>query len=119
MKDDKRTGNSTFAKVICILMIGGGLLFTGLSVISIIVSTAVTIGMVMPMGLGLLMIAYAAIRLKKNGPVFSKRWLRMVITLVLIVGLLGAAFLETLMNMAAYKEQPEEDAGFVIGCQII
>lgn len=120
MNDRKKTGNSAFVKAVCGLMIVGGLLLIVLSVISILVSTAVTIGMVAPMALGLLMIAYAAARLKKRGPVFRRRWLRAAIAICLIAGLLAAAVLETLMETAAYKKPPEEDAGFVIvlGCGV-
>jgi uncharacterized SAM-binding protein YcdF (DUF218 family) len=120
MSDGKRPGNGVFVKGLCILLIGAGALLIVLSAISIAVSTAVTIGMIAPMALGLLMIAYAAARLKKKGRVFDRCWLRVVVTAALVAALLGVAFFETLMNIAAYREPPEEDAGFVIvlGCGV-
>jgi len=120
MKDNKRSGNSVWVKVICILLIAGGLLLIGLSVVSIAVSTAVTFGMIAPIVMGLLMIAYAVARLKKNGAVFRRRWLRVAVIICLVAGLLMSAVLETLMNAAAYKEPPKADAGFVIvlGCGV-
>ena len=50
----------------------------------------------------------------------GQRWLRAVIAAVLAVGLIAAAIFEMLMYEAAYRQPPEEDAGFVIvlGCGI-
>lgn len=121
MDNNKRNaGNSVPIKIICVLLIAGGLLLIGLSLISALVSTAITFGMVMPALLGLLMILYAAVRLKKKGMVFRQRWFRRVIAVCLVAGLAAVAVLETLMNIAAYKEQPEKDVGFVIvlGCGV-
>jgi uncharacterized SAM-binding protein YcdF (DUF218 family) len=120
MKETKRSGNSLFVKVVCALLMGAGAVLIALSAIAVAVSTAVTIGMIMPMVLGLLMVVYAVVRLKKRGRVFRQRWLRVVITVVLVAGLLGAAFFEILMNVAAYREPPDDDAGFVIvlGCGV-
>ena len=120
MKKDSKTGNSILIKIICWLLIAAGLVLIGLSVISVLVSTAITVGMVMPAGLGLLMIVYGVARLRKNGRVIQRKWLRVAITVCLIIGLLAAAFLETLMCVAAYKPPPEEDIGFVIvlGCGV-
>ncbi len=120
MRDENNPGNSVFIKIICWLLIAAGLVLFGLSVISVLVSTAVTFGMVMPAAMGLLMIVYAVARLRKNGRVIQRKWLRVAITVCLIIGLLAAAVLETLMCMAAYKPLPEEDTGFVIvlGCGV-
>lgn len=120
MGNEKKTGNSILVKIICWLLIAAGLALGGLSLISVLVSTAITIGMVMPALLGLLMIIYAIARLKKNGRVIQRKWLRVAITVCLIAGLLFAAFLETLMSVAAYKPPPEEDTGFVVvlGCGV-
>ncbi len=117
---DKKTGNTVFIKLVCWLLIAGGLVLGGLSLISVLVSTAITIGMVLPALLGLLMIVYAVARLRKNGRVIQQRWLRVAITVCLIAGLLFAAVLETLMSVTAYKPPPEEDTGFVIvlGCGV-
>ncbi len=120
MRYDNEVGNNIFIKIICWLLMAAGFVLIGLSVISVLVSTAITIGMVIPAGLGLLMIIYAVARLRKNGRVIQRRWLRVAITVCLIAGLLAAAFLETLMCVAAYKPPPEEDTGFVIvlGCGV-
>jgi len=120
MKQNNNKGNSVFVKVSCVLLIAVGLVLIGLSTISVLVSTAITIGMVMPAGMGLLMIIYAFTRLKKKGRVIQRKWMRIAITIFLVVGLLGAASLETLMCVAAYKPPPEEDTGFVIvlGCGV-
>jgi uncharacterized SAM-binding protein YcdF (DUF218 family) len=120
MRENREKVDNAFIKVLCILTIGAGLLLIGLSIISIAVSTAVTFGMIAPMVMGILMIVYAIARLKKRGRVFSPRWLRVTIIIVLIAGILAAAMLETLMNIVAYKEPPKEDTGFVIvlGCGV-
>ena len=117
---NKKPGNSVPVKVICMLLIAGGLLLVVLSIISVLVSTAITFGMVMPALLGLLMILYAAIRLNKKGPVFRQIWVRRIIAVCLAAGLVAVVVLETLMNVAAYKELPERDVGFVIvlGCGV-
>lgn len=119
MKNHK-TGNSLLIKIVCWLLIAAGLLLGALSLIAALVSTAITIGMVMPATLGLLMIAYAVARLKTKGRVIQRRWLRIAIAISLVAGLLTVAVLETLMCVAAYKPLPKEDAGFVIvlGCGI-
>lgn len=120
MKVNKTTGNSMLVKIICVLLIALGTLLIGLSVISALVSTAITIGMVAPAALGLLTAIYAVLRLGRKGPVLRRRWLRVAIIVCLIAGLLLAVVLETLMSVAAYREPPEEDAGFVIvlGCGV-
>lgn len=120
MKAEKKSGNSISVKIICALLIAAGLVLIAWSAIAMAVSTAVTIGMVAPIALGLLIIAYAAARLIKRGRVIRQRWLRVVIAAVLAVGVLTAACFEILMYEAAYRQPPEEDAGFVIvlGCGI-
>lgn len=118
MRENNKSGNSLFVKLICMLLLGVSLLLIAWSVIAIAVSTAVTIGMIAPMALGLLLTAYAAARLKKRGRVIEQRWLRAGITVVLVVGLIAAVCFEILMYEAAYRQPPDEDAGFVIvlGC---
>ena len=120
MKASKSGGNSLSVKIICALLTAAGLVLIAWSAIAMAVSTAVTIGMIAPIVLGVLLIAYAAVRLKKRGRVFNQRWLRVGITIVLVTGLLAAACFEILMYEAAYRQPPEEDAGFVIvlGCGI-
>ena len=120
MKASKSGGNSLSVKIICALLTAAGLVLIAWSAIAMAVSTAVTIGMIAPIVLGVLLIAYAAVRLKKRGRVFNQRWLRVGITIVLVTGLLAAACFEVLMYEAAYRQPPEEDAGFVIvlGCGI-
>ena len=120
MNRDNKSGNSVLIKTVCWLLVAGGAVLAGLSLLAALVSTAITIGMVMPAALGLLMIAYALARLKTKGRVIQRRWLRIAITVCLCLGLLAVAVLETLMSIAAYKEPPEEDAGFVIvlGCGV-
>lgn len=120
MRNESKSGNSVFVKIVCWLLIAAGLVLGGLSLLSVLVSTAITVGMVIPALLGLLMIVYAIARLRKNGRIIQRRWLRVAITVCLIIGLLAVAVLETLMGVAAYKPPPEEDAGFVIvlGCGV-
>jgi len=120
MKASKSGGNSLSVRIICALLAAAGLVLIAWSGIAMAVSTAVTIGMIAPIVLGLLLIAYAAARLVRRGRVIGQRWLRAVIAAVLAVGLIAAAIFEMLMYEAAYRQPPEEDAGFVIvlGCGI-
>lgn len=118
MREHKSSGNSLSVRIICALLIAAGLLLIAWSAIAIAVSTAVTIGMIAPIALGLLLIAYAAARLIRRGRLFRQRWLRVIIAAMLVVGLIAAACFEILMYEAAHRQQPEKDAGFVIvlGC---
>ena len=64
--------------------------------------------------------AYGVFRLRHEGPLLRRRFLRLFVTVVVCTGLALFCFVEALIIAAAYAPPPEEEAGVVVvlGCGI-
>jgi len=89
------------------------------SVVAAVSSTGFNSGMVAPAAAGIALILWSAYHLKYDKPVINQRWLRVIFSVFIWLGIALILVLETLMLMAAYAEPKEEaDVVIVLGCGI-
>ncbi len=94
-----------------------GLTATG---IAICVSTGISIGTLIPGCAGVVFITYALIKLLRPGHIIKIKVLRIIVTIIIVLGVISFAFIETLIIASAGSHLPEEEVSFVIvpGCGI-
>lgn len=103
---------------IAVLVLGViGLVATG---IAVCVSTGISIGTLIPGCAGAIFITYALIKLLRPGYIIKIKALRIIVTVIVVLGVLSFAFIETLIIVSAGGHLPKEDVNFVIvpGCGI-
>jgi uncharacterized SAM-binding protein YcdF (DUF218 family) len=94
-----------------------GLAATG---IAVCVSTGISIGTLIPGCAGVIFIAYALIKLLRPGHIIKIKALRIIVTVIVVLGVISFAFIETLIIASTGGHLPEEEVNFVIvpGCGI-
>ena len=100
------------------IVLGGlGILATANAVF---VSTGVSIGTVLPGCAGVVLIAYAVIKLKHPASILKNKAVRIAVTVIVCIGLLVFAAVEMLLIVCAGGMRPDKDVSFVIvpGCGI-
>ena len=112
--------NSTLKKTLFILLIALGTVLIAATCISFYISRNVTLGTMLPGAAGLVIAAWAILRLKLARPVIpSKPW-RIVVTVVVCIGILSFVVVEAIIIAYACADTADKDADCVIvlGCGV-
>lgn len=107
-------------KIFYWILIGIGALGIAATVVAACVSTGIGIGTVLPGCAGIVLIAYGVLHLKHPGPVIRNRIFRRIVVVIVCIGLLSFAAIETVITVWANTAAPEKNVNFVIvlGCGI-
>ena len=97
-----------------------GLLGIGLGIIAMLCSTAISVGMIIPVLGGILLVIWGFIRLIRPGPALKYKALRRAVIICVCAVLLAAVFFEALILSALTAPKPDVDPDFVLvlGCGI-
>lgn len=112
--------NSVIKKVLFVLAVLVGIAGVAVAILAALVSTAISIGMVIPAVLGLLLGTWGLRRLWKPEPVIKHKGLRRAIMVCVCLGICAAVFFEALMLSALVAPSPDDDPDvvLVLGCGI-
>jgi uncharacterized SAM-binding protein YcdF (DUF218 family) len=107
-------------KIFYIIVLALGVIGLAATGIAVFVSTGIGIGTVLPGCAGLVFIAYALVKLLRPGYIIKIKPLRIIVTVIIVLGVLSFAFIETLIIASADGHLPGEEVNFVIvpGCGI-
>lgn len=106
-------------KIFYIIVVSIGTVGIAATIVSALVSTGISIGTLLPGLAGVVLISWGLAHILRPSPVFKIRWLRITLTVIICIGLLSFAVVETLIIAFAGSAAPH-DANFVIvpGCGI-
>lgn len=112
--------NSVFKKLLFVLAVLAGIAGVAVGIMAALVSTAITIGMLIPVALGLLLGTWGLARLWRPGSVIGHKGLRRAVIICVCLGLIAVVFFEALMfsALAAPPPDDEPDVVLVLGCGI-
>lgn len=109
-----------FKKIFYITVLVLGIIGLAATGISILVSTGISIGTLIPGCAGVVFIAYALVKLRRPGYIIKIKTLRIFVTVIVVLGVLSFASIETLIIASESAYLPKGEVNFVIvpGCGI-
>jgi vancomycin permeability regulator SanA len=112
MKSTERTDKLKKAFFVFVLILGClGVLAT---VIAVPVSTSISLGTVFPAMVGVVFIAYAAIKIRRKKKLIPWKVLRAIVTAIVCLGIALFLVIEGIIIVYANLPEPDEDANYCI-----
>lgn len=107
-------------KILFVVSVLIGIAGIGFGIIAVLCSTAITIGMIIPILGGLMLIIWGLLRLFRAGPAIKHKQLRRAVIICVCGALLAAVVFEILILSALFNTKPDTDPDFilVLGCGI-